>query len=247
MNNNEYQALVQWVQEFHFDIPKALVQDYSNWRHRSRLARCLLRVGNVRPAIVLLKSIAKESISMERNNGVEMSETEDKIWCLMDLAQAIFQCEKDAEHALVHVNEAVRLAQNYPMVFQFVVRGELLQLRWSFLCAVGKERLACREAQQIYRAKYCFSETNNSILFYAYYFLAEQERFQNKWRGAFRALRKAVQQIPRDSSEKKKLQALLKTKKVQPEERYQKVIDSFQSMDVNWKDNTKIIPHLATL
>lgn len=245
MNNNEYQALVQWVQEIHFDIPKALVQDYSNWRHRSRLARCLLRVGNVQPAIALLKSIAKESISMERNEEVEMSETEDKIWCLMDLAQAIFQCEEDVEHAFLHVNEAIRLAQNYPLAFQFVVRGELLQNRWYFLCALGKEKLACREAQQICRAKHCFSETNNSILFYAYYFLAEQERFENKWRGAFQTLRKAVQQIPRDSFEKKKLQALLKTKKVQREESYQKIVDIFQSMDVNWKDNIKIMPHLA--
>ena len=247
MNINEYQTLVQWVQEVHFDIPTALVQDYSNWRHRSRLARCLIRIGNVRPAIELLKSIINESITMNQNEEVEMSETEDKIWCLMDLAQAIFQCEKDAEQALIYVDEAIRLAQNYPLSFLFVVRGELLQLRWSFLCALGNEKLACKEAQKLCRITRRFSEKGNSIVFYAYCFLGEQEQFQNKWRGAVRFLRKAMRQIPTDSPEKKKLQALLKMKKMQRAEVYQEVIDSLQSMDVNWNDNTKIIAHLVSL
>lgn len=82
LTQKEYQDWIEYVREKYFPLPDALVKDINNWRHRSILARALVRTKKYKPAIELFKSVSDVDIRTDEKECFTLSEVEDKVWCL---------------------------------------------------------------------------------------------------------------------------------------------------------------------
>lgn len=236
MRIEEYQNYVQSVTENGFKIPRFLVQNYFDWRQRATLARCLLRSGQVVPAIDLLKSIIPVKVTDLVEDDYFLSAIENKVWCLEELGQVIWQHEKDAGQALQYINEAIELAQTYPWKFHFVVRGELLKHRWDILQASGQAEIARQEAIEQSQKVFPVRGKSNSVLFYAFSFLSDQAQSANNIQLAIVMLRKALRFFPEDHEDIKELNDIWKNRHYNPEETYQKLTELTHHCHLVWDD-----------
>ncbi|TWH49276.1 hypothetical protein [Sporomusa sp. KB1] len=234
MKFEEYLNHVQYITNSHPQILRSLIENYFDWRSRSRLARWLLRVGQLVPAIDLFKTIVSVKVIETPEDACILSETEDKVWCMMELGQAIWQHEKNAEQALRYIGQAINMAQAYPWKFNFVVRGELLRHRWEILQASSQGDIACQEAVEQSQRVFPVRGKSNSVLFHAFSFLAAHAKKVNNVQLAISLLRKALRFFPEDYEDIKQLNAIWRNRHYQPEETYHNLIELTQHCNLVW-------------
>lgn len=235
---DEYQSYVADVIENKV-IPKRLIADYSNWRHRFTMARWLFRRGRLAPAIDLFLSIV--SVNVETADVEEVcSDLENKVWCLHELGQAIWFHEKNAEKALKYINDGIQLGQKYPWNFTIVVRGELFRARWEMLVVSGQATIAHHEA--ITQTQITLPEYNksNSILFHAFNFLAEEAYENQDSQMGISYQRKALRYLYAGKETMKVVNGIWINRRLQPEETYQKLAELAQYSELTpWMDTGK--------
>lgn len=78
MTQEDYQYWMEYVNQNYFPFPSILVRDMSNWRHRSMLARALVRANQYAPAIELFQSIIDITVNVEEEDCISLSEVEDR-------------------------------------------------------------------------------------------------------------------------------------------------------------------------
>ncbi|MEN6411939.1 MAG: hypothetical protein ABFC84_04115 [Veillonellales bacterium] len=142
LTQKEYQAWIEYVRENHFPLSDIVVDDINNWRNRSVLARALVRVKKYAPAIELFKSILDVEIHTEEKDCFRLSEVEDKVWCLQELALSVWRTIGNRSEALTYMEEALTLIATYPTQFNFLDRCEVWReiQGFIFFTSKGKNR-----------------------------------------------------------------------------------------------------------
>ena len=142
LTQGEYQQWIKHIRENYFSLPDVVVKDMTNWRNRSVLARALVRAKEYAPAIELFKSIVDISINTEEKDCFTLSEVEDKVWCLQELAICVWKVTGKRSEALSYLQEALLFINRYPKQFNFMDRCEV----WGeihgfiFFTSKGKRR-----------------------------------------------------------------------------------------------------------
>jgi tetratricopeptide (TPR) repeat protein len=129
------------VRENYFPLPDIIVENMSNWRKRSVLARALVRVGKYAPAIELFQSILEIDVNIEGKDCFSLSEVEDKVWCLKELAICLWHTTGKRSEALKYMEESITLIVTYLSQFNFMDRCEVCVKSKTlfFLRLKGKE------------------------------------------------------------------------------------------------------------
>lgn len=140
LTQEEYQYWIEYVRENHFSLHDVIVKDITNWRHRSMLARALVRTGEYEPAIILFKSIVGIKISTEEKDCFTLSEVEDKVWCLQELAICLWRTTGKRNEALKCLEEALTLITKYPSQFNFMDRHEVWREIQDFIFFTSKRK-----------------------------------------------------------------------------------------------------------
>ena len=221
MTNDEYQQYVEYATENYIKIPRFLVCDCSNWRHRSTLARFLFREEQFIPAIDLFKSIVDIEID---NNDVESGDLENKVWCLTELSISMWQYQQNLEKALMYIDMAIELMNSYKYKFDFVVRGEVWRSRWEILKVSGQVHLAKKEINEKISAVMFEDNKSNSILFHGLSFLAEVSKSNNDNKKANYLLVRALRYFPHQYDDIKQLDTIIKLGHSNLDDTYQELL-----------------------
>jgi tetratricopeptide (TPR) repeat protein len=142
LTQEEYQQWIKHVRENYFSLPDVVVKEMSNWRNRSVLARALVRAKKYAPAIELFKSILEVDVNIEEKDCFSLSEVEDKVWCLKELAMTLWRTTGKRSKALKYMEEAITLIATYPSHFNFMDRcksGEKSKTLFFLRLKVKKE------------------------------------------------------------------------------------------------------------
>ncbi|MEG6585422.1 hypothetical protein [Dendrosporobacter sp. 1207_IL3150] len=142
MTYKEYQEWIDYINRYHFPLADSVVQDMNNWRNISILARALVRAKKYAPAIELFKSIIEVNINHEEKDCFNLSEVEDKVWCLQELAISLWHTTGKRGEALKYVEEALTIIAKYPRQFNFLDRCEVWReiQDFIFFTSKGKSR-----------------------------------------------------------------------------------------------------------
>ena len=140
LTQEEYQQWIKYVRENYFSLHDVIVKDISNWRHRSMLARALMRIGEYEPAIELFKSVVDIDVNTEEKDCFTLSEVEDKVWCLKELAICLWCTTGKRSEALKYMEEALTLIANYPSQFKFMDRREVWSEIQDFIFFTSKRK-----------------------------------------------------------------------------------------------------------
>lgn len=142
LTQEEYKQWIDHVRENSFPLPETTVNDMNNWRNRSILARALVRAKKYAPAIELFKSIIDININTEEKDCFTLSEVEDKVWCLQELAISLWHTTGKRGEALKYMEEALALIVKYPRQFNFMDRCEVWReiQDFIFFTSKGKDR-----------------------------------------------------------------------------------------------------------
>lgn len=218
MTRAEYQKWVDYAvqNQTYAHIPARLIDNYADWHHRSFLGRYLLRAGQPLIAIKVLRSVINRDVPLNSKNGDVMSDTENIIWCLQDLAAAVFRCEHAPEVALEYLEKAISLANRYNPELEFVVRGELWRDRWEILRHSGLVTEAQAEAISKLATQPRAKGKSNSILFNALDFLAELASEKGKIKAALWLMREALRYFPNDYKKGSKIKDVWYSYQVDP-------------------------------
>jgi tetratricopeptide (TPR) repeat protein len=143
LTQEEYQKWIKHIRENYFSLPDVVVKEMSNWRNRSVLARALVRAKKYAPAIKLFKSILEVEVNTtEGKDCFSLSEVEDKVWCLKELAMCVWKVTGKRSTALPYLKEALLLLNRYPKQFNFMDRCEVWReiQDFIFFTSKGKRR-----------------------------------------------------------------------------------------------------------
>lgn len=177
MDQEEWNAYVDFASSGEWPIPRGFISDYNNWICRSIVGRALYFRGKTEAAMTVLSTIVDIAPSMEKPEGTSMGEVEHKILCLRDLGKIVWSLTGSSEAALRFWNEAVDLCKKWPYHFNSVARGEISYGKILMLWDAGKkeqveELLKAMEANDHFEMK----EYNvNSYRYFANKFMAEKE------------------------------------------------------------------------
>lgn len=139
LTQEEYQYWIYHINTNYFPLPDIIVKDMSDWRKRSTLARALVRIGEYTPAIVLFKSIIGIDVNKEKDFS-GLSEIEDKVWCLQELAIILWRTTGNRGEALTYTQKAVTLIATYPQQFNFLDKDEVWCEIQDFIFFLSKEK-----------------------------------------------------------------------------------------------------------
>jgi tetratricopeptide (TPR) repeat protein len=142
LTQEEYQQWIEIVRENYFPLPDIIVENMSNWRNRSVLARALVRTKKYAPAIELFQSILEVDVNTEEKDCFSLSEVEDKVWCLQELAICVWKVTGKRSEALPYLQEALLFINRYPKQFNFMDRREVWKKIQDFIffTSKGKKR-----------------------------------------------------------------------------------------------------------
>jgi tetratricopeptide (TPR) repeat protein len=142
LTQREYQQWIKHIRENYFSLPDVVVNDMTNWRNRSVLARALVRAKKYAPAIELFQSILEINVNIEEKDCFSLSEVEDKVWCLKELAICLWHTTGKRSEALQYMKEAMMLIATYPSQFNFMDRCEVWReiQDFIFFTSKGKRR-----------------------------------------------------------------------------------------------------------
>lgn len=140
LTQKEYQEYIEQVRENHFPLPDVVVRDINNWRNRSILARALVRIGKYEPAMELFKSVVNIDINTEEKDCFTLSEVEDKVWCLQELAICLWRTTGKRSEALKYLKEALALLAMYPSQFNFMDKGKVWREIQDFIFFTSKRK-----------------------------------------------------------------------------------------------------------
>lgn len=140
LTREEYQYWIDDINKKHFPLPDVVVKDVSNWRNRSILARTLVRTGEYAPAIELFKSIIDIDIHTEEKDCFSLSEVEDKVWCLQELAIILWRTTGKRKEALLYCQEALLFIDRYPKQFNFMDKCEVWSEIQDFIFFTSKKK-----------------------------------------------------------------------------------------------------------
>lgn len=142
LTQEEYKQWIDHIRENYFPLPEMTVNNMNNWRNRSILARALVRAKKYAPAIELFKSIIDININTEEKDCFTLSEVEDKVWCLQELAISLWHTTGKRGEALKYLEEALTLIAKYPRQFNFMDRCEVWReiQDFIFFTSKGKDR-----------------------------------------------------------------------------------------------------------
>lgn len=142
LTQKEYQEYIEHVRKNHFPLPDVVVKDINNWRHRSVVARALVRAKKYEPAIEMFKSVIGININMEEKDCFTLSEVEDKTWCLQELALCLWYTTGKRSEALKYMEEALTWIATYPSQFNFMDKHEVWReiQDFIFFTSKGKSR-----------------------------------------------------------------------------------------------------------
>ncbi|SFM28569.1 hypothetical protein [Pelosinus propionicus] len=141
LTQEEYQQWIADVRENHFPLSEIIVADMNNWRHRSILARALFRVRKYAPAIELFKSIIDVEVNTEEKDCFTLSEVEDKVWCLTELAMCLWKVTRKRKEALSYCREALLFIDRYPNQFNFMDKCEVWSEIQDFIFFTSKKKI----------------------------------------------------------------------------------------------------------
>jgi len=123
LTQDEYQYWIDEIKKTYTNLPDRLINDMSNWRNRSTMARFLVILEKNIPAIELFKSVLDIKVN-EEEDCFNLSEVEDKVWCLKDLAIALWHTTGNREEGIQYLEEAKALITAYPRQFDFLDKDE---------------------------------------------------------------------------------------------------------------------------
>lgn len=234
MNLENYLQYVDFAVKNH--IPRNLIDNYLDWQHRSILARFLFRNGQLAPAIDLFKSIVDIKVDLKNEDNNCPSDLEVKVWCLNELALAIWSYEKNAPQSLKFLDMAIELMNAYSFKFHFVCRGEVWRDRWKILKATGYLNIAEQEVTTKIFGTIPETGKSNSLIFYGFSFLAEVAKQNNNIRKANRQLRTALRYFPHDYDDINQLNIIWKEGHRDPEGVYYKLLELSNHDYLLWDD-----------
>lgn len=204
MDKEKFEKLVDFAEEG-LDVPKGIVfaEGYEDWQTRLRLARILSKnFQKYDEAIALFESAVGEKPS-------NIEQFEDIVWALRDLFVCIYYHEKNIPRALTYIEQAITLAElDLSKRFTFFNRGELWCWRWVALKDIGKVTIAVKEAQEKIGKCESLSATDNSYLYYAYYFIATLAYSDEEYEVALEGLIKALDYFPQDDENRSKFKEI---------------------------------------
>jgi tetratricopeptide (TPR) repeat protein len=140
LTQEEYQYWIDEVKKTYPNLPDGLINDMLNWRNRSTLARFLIILGKNVPAIELFKSVLDIEVH-EEEDCVSLSEVEDKVWCLKDLAIVLWHTTGKREEGIQYLEEAKALIMAYPGQFDFLKKDEEWDEIQNFMIFTSKEAI----------------------------------------------------------------------------------------------------------
>lgn len=140
LTKKEYQGWIEYIRENHFPLPDVVVRDINNWRNRSVVARALVRAKKYAPAIELFKSVLNVDVIMEEMDCFTLSEVEDKVWCLQELAICLWHTTGKRSEALMYLTEALLLIAAYPSQFNFMDKCEVWREIQDFIFFTSKRK-----------------------------------------------------------------------------------------------------------
>lgn len=146
MTQTEYQHWIEYVNENYLPFPANLLRDMSNWQHRSMLAKALVRAKQYAPAIELFQSIVDIKVNVEEDGG-SLSEVEDKVWCLWELAISLWRTTGNRSEAAKYMEEAITLIETYPQPFNVLDKQEVLHEIQEFLLVTSTEKVVISEVE----------------------------------------------------------------------------------------------------
>jgi tetratricopeptide (TPR) repeat protein len=141
LTQEKYQQWIDDIRESHFPLPDVVIKDMNNWRHRSILARALFRVKKYQSAIELFKSILDVEINTEEPECFNLSEVEDRVWCLMELAMCLWKVTGKRREALVYCHEALVFIDRYPKQFNFMDKREVWSQIQDFIFFTSRNKV----------------------------------------------------------------------------------------------------------
>ena len=141
LTQEEYQQWIEHVRENYFPLPDLTVNDMNDWRNRSVLARALVRAKKYAPAIELFKSIVDINVNTEEKDCFSLSEVEDKMWCLQELAITLWRTTGKRSEALKYMEEAIMLIVTYPRQFNFMDKCEVWREIQDFIFFTSKGKV----------------------------------------------------------------------------------------------------------
>lgn len=236
MTSTEYKYWVNFATKNYIKIPAVLVHNYLDWRHRSILGRYLLRAGERIAAIKVLRSVIGIPISQYRDDNRDLSEIEDQVWCLQDLAAAVWAEEKNETQALAYLDEALKLADSYSYKFYFVERGLIWRDRLEILRAVGRITEAKMEAANRIRTTVALPGKSNSVLFNAYDFLADIAAQSGKIKAALWLMREALRYFPDDYNTNSQMKEIMQSSRSHPRTAYERLKELTTVEHLLWDD-----------
>lgn len=137
LTQEEYQYWIDEIKKTYTNLPDGLVNDMSNWRNRSTLARFLVITGKAVPAIELFKSVLDVEMTEEKD-CFSLSEVEDKVWCLQELAIILWHTTRKRSDSLKYMEEALTLIAIYPKQFNFLDKCEVWREIQDFIFFTSK-------------------------------------------------------------------------------------------------------------
>lgn len=90
----------------------------------------------------MFKSIVNINANTEEKDCFSLSEVEDKVWCLQELAITLWRTTGKRSEALKYMEKALTLIVTYPMQFNFMDRCEVWReiQDFIFFTSKGKSR-----------------------------------------------------------------------------------------------------------
>lgn len=229
MNIEQFNELVAFVEK-ELEIPPGIVfaEGYEDWQTRLRLARILSgSFQQYDPAIELfLSAVESKPLSFEQ--------FEDIVWALRDLFVCIYHHEKDPVKAIKYINQAITMIELDPTKkFTFFVRGELWCWRWVAMRDLGDVNTAVAEAnEKINFLPADAPPTDNSYVYYGYYFIASLAYAEQEFEIAFETLKQALPYYPTKEIQSE-LQVILNNVNLSAKESYEKVLQ-LTRQQANW-------------
>lgn len=138
MTPKEYQYWIEHVRKNYLSLPDITIKDMSNWRHRSVLAKALARTGEYKPAIELFQSILDITVNGNEDDDSSLSDVEDKVWCLKELAIILWRTTGSRKEAIQFMEEATKLLTTYPQQFTFLDKCEVWREIQEFIYFTSK-------------------------------------------------------------------------------------------------------------
>lgn len=190
LTRDEYRYWVDYAHDNYVGMPKTLYQDETQLMHRATLGKQLMRLKKYLPAIELFKTVV--DVKIDEADPEFRDVIEQKVWCLQELAMAIWRETGNAGEALTYAEKAWNLANETSCAFYHVVRAEIWRTWLAFLSFSGKTNQALKEADIRIETTFTGQGKNNSFLAYAYHFKASLAKEEENLEQAVAYLKQAV-------------------------------------------------------